>query len=306
MGINISQEEKTLLKGQGFLLQRDGEHFACRIITVNGTLNAERGIRVSEIAEKYGRGYMSFTSRLAVEIPWIKYEDIPKVKEELHQVGLYSGGTGTKVRPVVACKGTVCVFGLYDTQELAKKVHERFYIGYNSVKLPHKFKIGIGGCPNNCIKPDLNDFGIMGQRKPLVDKEICRGCKKCAMENACKMKAAKVIDGKLHIDRDKCINCGVCINKCYFKSASAEVEGLKVLLGGKWGRTGKAGYAVEGIYSEEEVMNMIERTLLFYKENGMTKERFGDMIERIGIDKVKEAILTDEIMKRKEQILKSN
>ena len=32
--------------------------------------------------------------------------------------------------------------------------------------LPHKFKIAVGGCPNNCVKPDLNDLGIVGQRVP--------------------------------------------------------------------------------------------------------------------------------------------
>ena len=34
------------------------------------------------------------------------------------------------------------------------------------VKLPHKFKIAVGGCPNNCVKPNLNDLGIIGQRVP--------------------------------------------------------------------------------------------------------------------------------------------
>ena len=31
--------------------------------------------------------------------------------------------------------------------------------------LPHKFKIGISGCPNGCTKPKENDLGIMGQGK---------------------------------------------------------------------------------------------------------------------------------------------
>ena len=32
--------------------------------------------------------------------------------------------------------------------------------------LPGKFKIGVGGCPNNCIKPNLNDIGIVGAVLP--------------------------------------------------------------------------------------------------------------------------------------------
>ena len=32
----------------------------------------------------------------------------------------------------------------------------------------HKFKIAVGGCPNNCVKPDLNDLGIIGQMVPKL------------------------------------------------------------------------------------------------------------------------------------------
>ena len=77
-----------------------------------------------------------------------------------------TGGTGAKVRPVVSCKGTTCQYGLIDTFALSKKIHERFYVGYHDVVLPHKFKIAVGGCPNNCVKPNLNDMGIIGQRIP--------------------------------------------------------------------------------------------------------------------------------------------
>ena len=51
--------------------------------------------------------------------------------------------------------------------------------------LPHKFKIAVGGCPNNCVKPNLNDVGIIGQRIPVVDTDMCKGCKKCAIEAVC-------------------------------------------------------------------------------------------------------------------------
>ena len=32
--------------------------------------------------------------------------------------------------------------------------------------LPGKFKIGVGGCPNNCVKPNLNDIGVSGTVLP--------------------------------------------------------------------------------------------------------------------------------------------
>ncbi|MBO5751143.1 MAG: hypothetical protein J6R80_01925, partial [Kiritimatiellae bacterium] len=76
--------------------------------------------------------------------------------------GLETGGTGPKVRPIVSCKGTTCVFGLIDTYALSEEIHNRFYKGYGKLKLPHKFKMAVGGCPNNCVKPNLNDIGIVG------------------------------------------------------------------------------------------------------------------------------------------------
>lgn len=87
------------------------------------------------------------------------------------EAGLSFGGTGAKVRPVVACKGTTCVYGNLDTQALAASLYERFYVGMRQVSLPHKFKIGVGGCPNSCIKPSLNDFGVEdAARSPMTPK----------------------------------------------------------------------------------------------------------------------------------------
>lgn len=304
MSLNLAAEEVASLKGEGFLLQRDKEHFACRVITGNGTLTPEEARKVSDVAEKYGKGTMSLTTRLTVEIPWIKYEDIEKVKEEFKKVGLYTGGTEKKVRPVMSCKGTVCKFGLIDTQGLNLKIHERFYLGWHDVTLPHKFKICVGGCPNNCLKPNLNDIGIMGQRKPVVDPDKCKGCKKCAVEAECKMKAAKMVDGKTTIDKDKCLNCGLCIDKCYFKAVNTEAAGVKVFIGGLWGRTSRAGQPLNRIFTEEEAMDVIEKALLFYKENGTHGERFGRMIDRLGFENVEKSLLGNEIMERKEEILK--
>ena len=121
----ITIEEKLKLKGQGFLPQRDGQNFACRVITENGFLNSGELQKLSEIAKKYGRGEVCFTVRLTVEIPWIQYENIENVKRELASIGLYSGGTGDRVKPVVSCKGLYCKFGSLNTKALAKEIDRK-------------------------------------------------------------------------------------------------------------------------------------------------------------------------------------
>ena len=73
--------------------------------------------------------------------------------EFLAQAGLKTGGTGSLVRPVVSCKGTTCQYGLLDSFGLSEKLHERFYIGYHDVTLPHKFKIAVGAAPTTASSP---------------------------------------------------------------------------------------------------------------------------------------------------------
>ena len=50
---------------------------------------------------------------------------------------------------------------------------------------------------------------------------------------------------------------------------------------------------------------MLEKTILFYKENGLPGERFADTITRLGFENVEQAILSDDILARKDEILKA-
>lgn len=76
---------------------------------------------ISEIAGRFGNGTVACTTRLAVEIIGIPYEKIEPAREYAKERGLCFGGTGAKVRPVTACKGTTCIYGNFDTQGLAGK-----------------------------------------------------------------------------------------------------------------------------------------------------------------------------------------
>ncbi|WP_373600854.1 4Fe-4S binding protein [Paraclostridium bifermentans] len=304
--MKITEAMRKEVKGQGFLSNNDGKHFSCRVITENGAITADQLINVAEIAKKYGNGNISLTSRLTLEIPGIEYEDIENTKEYLKKDNLVSGGTGSRVRPIVPCKGTVCTFGLCDTQEIGTTLHKEFYEKWYDVKLPHKFKIGVGGCPNNCVKPSLNDFGVIGQFVPEFDEDMCSGCKKCAPKETCKVGAISMIDGKAVIDREKCNNCGLCIGKCHFDAIEEGKKGLKIYLGGKWGKASRPGTPITGIYNEEEMMSILEKAILVYREQGKTGERFGDMIDRIGLENMEAQVLGNEIFDRKEEILEAD
>ena len=155
-----SQQEITRVKALGFLHNRGTDTFSARAVSKNGTMTAQQLKSLAECAEKYGNGRVAITSRLQVEMPGIHLEDVENVRQFALDAGLVIGGTGAKIRPLTACKGTTCVYGNADTQGICAQLYDRFFVGWGNVALPHKFKIAVGGCPNSCMKPSLNDFGI--------------------------------------------------------------------------------------------------------------------------------------------------
>lgn len=242
MATTISKDDIIRVKGLGFLLNKGTDCFNGRVITRNGKITSKQMICIAEAAEKFGNGEVAFTTRLTVEIRGVHYDNIEPLQEFLAKEGLTTGGTGAKVRPVVSCKGTTCQFGTCDTFGLSEKIHERFYVGYHEVKLPHKFKIAVGGCLHNCVKPDLNDLGIIGTRVRTEDGVV--------------------------------------------------VSGYKVCIGGRWGKKTAQGQPLSKIFtSEEEVLDVIEKAILFFKEYGKEKERFADTIARIGFEETQRKIL---------------
>lgn len=302
--LTISAQDVARVKGMGFLSNKGTDNFSARVITVNGKITAGQMQDIGAAAEKYGNGTVTFTTRLTVEVPGIPYEKIDEFRTCISEAGMMVGGTGPKVRPIVSCKGTTCQYGLIDTFALSEEVHKRFFDGYAKVRLPHKFKIAVGGCPNNCVKPDLNDIGIIGQQVTEFDENQCKGCKKCGIEAVCPMKCAKVADGVLNRDQTICNNCGRCVVKCHFGAMKPGKAGYKIYVGGRWGKKAEQGKALKKIFfEEEEALAVVEKSLLLYREQGKRGERFAETIERLGFEYVEAQLIADDIMARKQVIL---
>ena len=283
--MSITSEQIAQAKGRGFLRNRGTDNFSARVVTSGGVYTAAQLRAVSECAEKYGCGKVVFTSRLSAEITGIPFENLAPVEAFIAQNGLEVGGTGPKVRPITACKGTTCTFGNIDTQELAHTLHTRFYQGMHDVKLPHKFKIGVGGCPNSCMKPSLNDIGIEGYRVYEFDAAKCRGCAACAVAAACPSHAVHAENGRAVIDKAVCMDCGVCVGKCPFGAVPETAQALcRVYVGGTWGRTQRVGTPLDKMIPVGDVPDFVGKAIDWYRENGLPKERFAKTLERVGMD----------------------
>ena len=303
--IALTNEQIAKVKGLGFLRDKTTEDcFNCRVITRNGKITSKEAETIATAAKLFGNGELAMTTRMTIEIQKIPYSNIEKLINYLNENGLETGGTGPKVRPVVSCKGTTCQYGLIDTFDLSNEIHNTFYKGYHDVILPHKFKIAVGGCPNNCVKPDINDIGIIGQIKVKVNQEKCKNCKICNVQNTCYMKSVSFENNKLIINSNFCNNCGLCIKRCPFNAIEKDTEGYKVYIGGRWGKIVDRGQPLNKIFeTKEEVLSVIEKTILFYKEQGIKGERLNDTIKRIGFEKVEEQLLNNDLLIRKQEIL---
>jgi len=305
--MKLTQQQISSLKGRGFLLNRGTNCFSGRILSAGAVFSADDLNVIADIARKYGNGKVVFTSRLSAEIIGIPFECVEEAEKMAAEKGLCFGGTGAKIRPITACKGTTCVYGNFDTQALAEKLFQNYYLGWEQVKLPNKFKIGVGGCPNSCMKPSLNDFGIEGHRFPVYNSEYCKGCSICAVERHCPSKVVeKTSDGKIAIDKNNCLTCGVCTGKCPFNAFAKEVPvQYKIFVGGTWGRKTRNGTPLSRMVSYEEIFRILEKTILWYKENAYLKERLGAAIDRIGIEHFEKEIWDDDLLMRKDEILQA-
>lgn len=276
-----------LLKKGGFMKQKQKGYFSLRLQVVGGTLTSENIRAVSEVAEKFGHGYVHLTSRQGVEIPFIYVDDIDEVKTKLEEGGVKPGVCGPRVRTVTACQGNeICSSGCINTQELARELSERYF----GRELPHKFKFGVTGCVNNCLKAEENDLGIKGGLEVSYDKSKCKKCNVCV--RACRSGAlSKDDDGYVVRDESKCNSCGRCVKTCSFDSWSG-ISGYKISFGGTFGNYIYKGDEIVPLVKDRETLfRIVDATVNYFDEHAKPGERFRKTLERLGDEEFRSIIM---------------
>ncbi|MGM0771436.1 MAG: 4Fe-4S dicluster domain-containing protein [Halobacteriota archaeon] len=278
--------DKKLLKKDGFLPQRQDNLFSMRVGITGGYVGAAQLRALADAAEKYGEGHVHITSRQGIEVPFVNFENVEAVKADMRKVDVRPGIAGRRVRGVVACQGNrVCNHGLIDCQGIAEKIDSEHF----GTDVPYKFKIAITGCPAACLKPQENDLGIMGAVHPEWKNDSCTECGVCIKR--CKAESITIDDGRIHIDMDKCILCGECILTCPKDAIVPSKTGYTIFAGGKVGRFPREGTKLTEVATEEEVYDIVNRTIEYYRENGTKDERLGDVMDREGIEKFRDSVL---------------
>ena len=159
--------------------------------------------------------------------------------------------------------------------------------------LPHKFKIAVGGCPNNCVKPDLNDLGVVGQRVPVPDTGKMPGLQEMSDREELPHPRGQA-GGRQDVPSTPMPATTAAGVRASAPSARWRNigSGYKILIGGRWGKKTACGRPLPRLFTtEEEVMAVIDRAILLFREEGIAGERFADTVTRLGFDYVSGKLL---------------
>ena len=146
------------------------------------------------------------------------------------------------------------------------------------LKFHHEFRVTLADCPNACSQPQIKDIGIIGACSPELTDETCTMCEACV--DACKEDAI-TLDAENEcpaIDYSRCLYCGKCMQVCPTGTIAEGAKGYRVQLGGKLGRHPRLAKELPGIYSEEQVLEIVKDCLKFYKANSRRGERFSQIL----------------------------
>ena len=287
------------LKKNAFRVTKERGLTASRVRVPGGHLDAKYLSMIQEIAETYGDGSVHMTVRQGFEIPGIRYEDMDKVNELLQPIieGLKinqpepgKGYSSSGTRNISACVGNkVCPYACYDTSEFAFKIEKAIFPDDLHVK------VALTGCPNDCAKVRMHDFGIMGMTEPQYRAERCVSCGAC--EKACRTKsvgALSMVNYRIQRNREKCIGCGECVIQCPTRAwVRSDKKYYRLTL---LGRTGKKNPRLGEDFikwaDEESILKIITNTYDYVREyidlsapGG--KEHIGYIVDRTGFEEFK-------------------
>ncbi len=262
---------------------------------------------ICEIADKYCKGYVRFTTRNNIEFMTDNLDDLQALKKDLESRkfpgGSFKfpiGGTGAGISNIVHTQGYIhCHTPATDASSMVKAVADELFDYFKEMTLPAKLRVSMACCLNMCGAVHCSDIALLGyhRKPPIVDHEyISKLCEIPLAIAACPVGAIspdKTESGlkTVKIKNERCMFCGNCYTMCQALPLSdKDGDGVTVLAGGKISnRISEPKFSKvvvpwlpNNFPRFPEVVDSVKKIVEAYAKDAKKYERLGDWAERIG------------------------
>lgn len=142
--------------------QRDGTYSI--VPQMQGGLTTPSELKaLADIAVKYDVPTVKVTGGQRIDLLGIPKENLNDMWDEIADAGMEAGYAYAKAtRTCKSCVGIDhCMMGTQDSMGLSVKMEDAVWSHF----MPHKFKMGVSGCPRNCAEATIKDFGVICTEK---------------------------------------------------------------------------------------------------------------------------------------------
>lgn len=258
--------------------------------------------QLCDVWDRYGSGLLNLHGSTGdIILLGATTENLQPCFDALGEIGFDLGGSGSAMRTISCCVGQArCEYSCFDTMDVTYDLTMHFQDETHRPSFPYKFKIKCSGCPNDCAAASArSDLAIIGVwRDELeIDQEavrqyvdegldifdaVVRRCPTWALEWDSEAR-------ELRLNAEDCVHCMHCINQMPKALHVGREQGAALMIGGKAPvvRGAMLGSVLVPFIKLEppydELKNLITRIIDFWADNAKSRERVGELIDRIGM-----------------------
>ena len=266
--------------------------------------------KLADISEKHAGGLLNFHGATGnIQILGMSQAEAEDVFQAIAELGFDLGGSGSDLRTPSCCAGQArCEFANYDTMKICHDLTEEYLDELHRPAFNYKFKLKFSGCANDCVasaaRSDLAFIGTWKDKIKINQDEVKNYVKKFKVQkyvlDKCPTKCMWFEGDNLVIDDENCVKCMHCINEMPKALRAGDEKGASILIGAKAPLvTGpRMGMMLVPFYDINEdakndyewLKGLISNMWEFWDEYGVSRERIGELIGRVGLNTFLEGI----------------
>ena len=262
---------------------------------------------ICDIWDKHGSGMTNFHGSTGdIILLGTTTDHLQPCFDDLSDNGFDLGGSGGDLRTPTGCVGPGrCEYTCFDTLGIIYDLTMTYQNELHRPMWPYKFKIKASGCPNDCVAAIArSDFSIIGTWRDSIriDQAAIKEYAdsgfdiKTLIVEKCPTQALEYRNRKLKVRAEDCVRCMHCIDKMPKAIRPGLDKGATILIGAKAPIIEGACISsvlipfikIEPPYTE--IKELLAKIWDWWDENGKTRERVSECIDRLGMPTFLKAI----------------